>query len=231
MKWLTLLLTFSLVSCAHQETTYVYSAPTTPADPVYRGVAQVYLEHEEGVATGAGFVIGSAGDDVFVMTADHICLKVGRPAKVATIPPHEGVREEFGGRVVYTAEDGDACIVRVFMAIDAFSVLTLAPNAPRTGDRVHTIGAPSGTFPTKTSGWVVGHDFLGTELDLSGDPKMVLVTSIPAYAGNSGGPVYNERHEIVGMISAVHSRYPHSSISVHIEFLREHINTYFESIK
>ena len=228
MKWFTLLLSISLVSCAHRETTYVYGSPLPVADPVFKGVAQIFLDREEGQVTGTAFAFADNGSEIYMLTADHICQEVGRGVIATTIPPHEGTREKYAGRVVYTSEDGDTCILRLEEASGAFEVLRFAPESPRTGDRVYTIGAPSGAFPTKTEGYVVGHDFLGAEPDESGDPKMILITSVPAYGGNSGGPVYNERHEVVGMISAVHHEYPHSSISVHVEFLLEHVDIYFK---
>jgi S1-C subfamily serine protease len=228
VKWLTLLLSISLVSCAHRETTYVYGSPLPVDDPVFKGVAQIFLDRGEKQVTGTAFAIADNGIQVYMLTADHLCQKVGHAVVATTIPPHVGVREKYAGRVVYTAEDGDTCIIRLEEASGAFSVLGFAPESPRVGARVYTIGAPSGAFPTKTEGYVVGYDFLGTEVDESGDPKMILITSVPAYGGNSGGPVYNERHEVVGMISAVHHEYPHSSISVHMEFLLEHLDTYFK---
>ena len=52
MKWFTLLLSISLVSCAHRETTYVYGSPLPVADPVFKGVAQIFLDRGEGQVTG-----------------------------------------------------------------------------------------------------------------------------------------------------------------------------------
>jgi len=229
VRWFALLLSVCLVSCAH-ETTYVYGSPPRVMDPVYSGIAQIYIYRGDAEITGTAFAIADDGHDVYMLTADHLCEQVGRRVRVATTPPHEGVRKEFEGAVVYTEEMGDTCIVRIREASGVFGVLGLASEAPHTGDRVYTIGAPAGVFPSKTEGYVVGYDFLGTELDDTGTVKMTLITSIPVYGGNSGGPVYNERHEVVGMISAVHSEYPHSSISIHIEFLLDHVNTYFSKI-
>jgi S1-C subfamily serine protease len=94
-----------------------------------------------------------------------------------------------------------------------------------------TIGASVGVFPTKTDGYVIGNDLLGT--DPKGDTpaehlKKLLVSAATA-PGNSGGPVYNERFEIVGMLIAKHPEFHHSSLCVHVEALQHHLKKYFKN--
>ena len=225
---ITQILTFILLSCSSQQTTYVYPAPSSvQADPVYHAVAQLFIKHPPGEAIGTGFAVHTDGDDTYMITVDHLCLEVGKGVVAHSFRSGIEEREKYTGEVVYTDEENDVCIVRIDDSAHKFRPLRFTQNPARAGDRVYTIGSPSGAFPTKTEGYVVGHDLLGMEPDEEGESKSLLVTSVPAYSGNSGGPVYNERHEVVGMLAATHYEYPHSSISVHAESLLKHLRLYF----
>lgn len=228
MNLTTLFLTLGLLSCTHQQT-YVYAAPVIlQTDPVYGAVAQVSVRHEDGEAGGTAFAIRNVNDNTYLVSVDHLCVRRGQKAVVvphATAP--EG-RKKYLAKVVYSNPEDDMCIIRAYETGDNFTPLRFSEQAPLPGDRVYTIGSPSGAFPSKTEGYVVGYDLLGMEPDEEGAPKSLLVTSIPAFRGNSGGPVYNQRHEVVGMLSATHIEYPHSSISIHVDSILKHLKVYFK---
>lgn len=228
LNFIVALLALVLLSCTHQST-YIYPAPAsfTRPDPVYKSVAQISIKHTLGTATGTAFAIGNINNNTYMVTVQHLCETRGKRLVAFSIPDTKAGREKYTGKVVYTDPKNDVCIIRVYETGERFVPLRLAKTAPRAGDKVYTIGAPSGTFPTKTGGYVVGHDLLGMEPD-DGSTKVMLVTSIPAFSGNSGGPVYNEQHEVVGMIAATHKKYPHLSISTHVEILFEHLQKYFK---
>ena len=57
--------------------------------------------------------------------------------------------------------------------------------------------------------------------------KKLLVSAASA-GGNSGGPVYNEKFEVIGMLIARHPDFHHSSLCVHREALYYHIKKYFK---
>ena len=226
----TFLLSISLLSCTHQNT-HVYSQYSDSprrADPLYYSVAHLLVKHPEGVAGGTGFAVRNVNSNTYFVTVHHLCLRRGNDVKGATIPHEGNERQVFTGRVVYTTPSDDMCIIRLYDTGDLFSPIVFAPEAPVMGDRVYTIGAPGGAFPTKTEGFVVGHDLLGLDPDDDSDATARLITSVPAYHGNSGGPVYNVQHEVVGAISATHNEYPHSSISIHVDAIVKHLEVYFK---
>jgi S1-C subfamily serine protease len=199
---------------------------------VYRSVAQIAVELEVGQAIGTAFAIRNINNNTYMVTVNHLCESRFREVVAFSASGPGPGRNEFIGKTVYINPENDLCIIRLYDTGEQFIPLKFAEEPPIAGDRIFTIGSPSGAFPTKTDGYVVGHDLLGmvpegTELGAD-ELKVLLVTSVPAFSGNSGGPLYNERHEVVGMISATHKRYPHSSISVHYEAILKHLKVYFK---
>ncbi len=227
MKFLILFLSLFLNSCVHS--THVY-APATQfrPDPVYKSVALIHIKHKLGMATATAFAIQNINNNTYMVTVNHLCERRGRKVVAFTVHTEEAGRKRFKGKTVYSSSENDMCILRLYNTGEQFVPLRFARKVPQAGDRAYTIGAPSGTFPSKTEGYVIGHDLLGMEPDEEGVPKTLLVTTVPAYNGNSGGPVYNEQYEVIGMLAATHKKSPHSSISIHVESILKHLKLYFK---
>ena len=49
----------------------------------------------------------------------------------------------------------------------------------------------------------------------SGYTSTQMIFTCPAIGGSSGSPIFNKTGELVGMVSAVHTRYPIVSMSPH----------------
>ena len=231
MKFL-LLLVLGLFSCTHNYNTKVfndYNVAETQDDPVYHSVAHVIvLDKEKNIRSGGtAFAIQNVNNNTYFVSVHHLCLMRGKDVKLLPLPGKENLRRPFDGRVVYTSEQDDMCIIRAYDTGVQFVAMKFAQSNPLPGDKVFTIGAPSGAFPTKTDGYVVGHDLLGMVPDVT-DYKQKLVTSVPVFQGNSGGPVYNESFEVVGMLSASHRTYSHSSLAIHYESILKHLEVYFK---
>ena len=234
MKWFILLLAVSLVSCTHYHNSASYYSKNIERipDPVYGSVAQVAIELEVGQAIGTAFAIRNINNNTYMLTVNHLCESRFKEVVAFSAAGPKTERNDFVGRTVYASSENDICIIRLYDTGDQFTALKFAEEPPVAGDRIFTIGSPSGTFPTKTDGYVAGHDMLGMvpegEVSSDAEIKTLLVTSVPAFSGNSGGPLYNERYEVVGMISATHKRYPHLSISIHYETILKHLKVYFK---
>lgn len=230
-----------LVSCAHdrtQERTVVERTYTGDViinnlhnigrhDPIYRSVVEL-VETKKG-HTGTGFIIKNINNNSYALTAQHLCVRRGTKFTVNAVPDENNNRKEFVAKAVYVSdEEDDVCLVRVYDTEKYFQVVTFAEEAPKTGDPIMTIGAAVGIFPTKTDGYVIGYDLLGEEeSEQPPSPARRLVTSMPVAPGNSGGPVYNNEFRVVGMLVAMHPRYNHSSMCIHVDTLNIHMNRYF----
>lgn len=76
-------------------------------------------------------------------------------------------------------------------------------DALRPGMRLFAIGAPLGLTHTVTSGVVSA---LRTDTRRGLHPSRLLQTDVPINQGNSGGPLFNEAGEVVGIASFIASR-------------------------
>jgi S1-C subfamily serine protease len=115
-------------------------------------------------------------------------------------------------KIVVYAADGIAREARVYRASPATDLAVLnvnftpkyylslaAPNSYKPGDRVFTFGFPViemlGSEPKFTDGSI-------SSLSGAGDEAAFAQISVPVQPGNSGGPLVNERGQVVGVIAA-----------------------------
>jgi serine protease Do len=92
----------------------------------------------------------------------------------------------------------------------------------RTNDRIFIVGGPLGIFPVTSEGRVIRPKTKGFPVvNLNGR----LLINAAGTHGNSGGPVFNENGEVIGVVMAKTSPYDHVLFCVTIEdieeFLRE----------
>ena len=237
MNWLMVILGITLLSCAGEQSqptiknyytgdTIINNISNTGRhDPVYKSVAKIINKKDKSI--GAGFIFKNINGNSYLMSVQHLCISRGHRLEVHSTPDSNNRKEVFFAKVVYTNKKDDVCIARVYDTGKTFVPMELSKPPPQTGDKVMTIGASVGMFPTKTEGYVIGHDLLGHDPDDKNMMKKLLV-SAPTTAGNSGGPVYNKDFEVVGLLSARHPGFNHSSLCTHVAALRHHIKKYFK---
>jgi S1-C subfamily serine protease len=160
-------------------------APISAAEVAERALAST-LFIRVGSTYGAGILLGPSG---LVLTCAHV---------IADASPIE-VEFSDGARAIASPIDRDSKLDLALLEISAQH----AP-APRIGriasvsigDEVFTMGAPRRMAFSLHRGMVsfVGRDFDGVRY---------LQTDLPANAGNSGGPVINDRGEIIAIMSFI----------------------------
>lgn len=141
--------------------------------------------------TGTGTCFAARPDGVLI-TAYHV------------VKDAESIRVHFGDGIITDAK------LRTFSAGNDLAVLHIDPPTPhyltlaaarsvRVGDQVFTMGYPVaevlGQGPKYTNGVVNSLSGVGGEASL-------LQISVPVQPGNSGGPLVNERGEVVGIVTS-----------------------------
>ena len=86
-----------------------------------------------------------------------------------------------------------------------------APASIHRGDKVYIVGAPLGIFPVKTEGEVSIASMRFEEKEAAHINGRILVTT-PATNGNSGGPAFSDKGEIIGIVMAGAETYDHMTI-------------------
>ncbi len=137
--------------------------------------------------TATGFLITPDG---YLLTACHAVAKTVRRIKIF----YQG--RTYAAQVISKDESTDAALLRIEGT--GFTCLPFVSNAAvKTGDAVFTVGFPQvdiqGVEPKFTEGSVSSLSGLAGSLRF-------LQISVPIQPGNSGGPLVNEKGEVVGLI-------------------------------
>jgi S1-C subfamily serine protease len=142
-----------------------------------------------GIGYGTGFFVNGAGEFV---TAYHVVAN----AKAILVVTADGVRHR--AELLRSSQATDLAVLAVDFRPARY--LTLAPaGRAKPGDHVFTFGFPApevlGAEAKYTDGAISSLTGLGDEASLE-------QISVPVQPGNSGGPVVNDRGEVVGVVHA-----------------------------
>jgi serine protease Do len=142
-------------------------------------------------AQGSGFFISPDG---YLLTNNHV-VDHARRVDVKTT---DG--KIFHAKVVGTDAKTDLAVLKVD-APSPLPYVTLARDAPRVGDWVLAMGNPYGLGGTVTAGIVSAS---GRDIG-AGPYDDYLQIDAPVNKGNSGGPTFNLKGEVVGVNTAIYS--------------------------
>jgi serine protease Do len=143
------------------------------------------------MAAGSGFAISADG---YFVTNNHVV----KDATKVTVQFSDGT--EKPATIVGTDEKTDLAVIKVD-GLTAQPFVKLADDTPRVGDWVMAVGNPFGLGGTVTAGIVsaLDRDIGGT----SDDSYMQIDAAVNS--GNSGGPDFNLKGEVVGVNTAIFS--------------------------
>ena len=162
----------------------------------------VYGQVTEGTSAGSGFILTQDG---YVITNCHVI----DGASSVTVTTHDGT--EYPATIIGSDATNDVAVLKV-EAAGLPAVTVGSSDALVIGDMVVAIGNPLGTLSsTQTVGYVSGKD-----RDVSTDGSLIsmLQTDAAINSGNSGGPLFNMRGELVGITTAKYSGTSTSGASI-----------------
>ena len=185
----------------------------TPGQVYARNVQSVVLITSEirantfgqtvvGSSFGSGFILSENG---YVVTNAHVVEK----ATVIKVTTHAG--EELEAKVVGTDTTNDVAVLKV-EAEGLPAVVLGSSDDLIVGDQVVAIGNPLGDLTsTMTVGYISAKD-----RDVTTDNKTInmLQTDAAINSGNSGGPLFNMKGEVVGITTAKYSGSSSSGASI-----------------
>ena len=160
-------------------------------------VVDVYCKFKNGQeGSGSGIIISTDG---YIVTNYHV-VKNAQGITIYTIS-----NTQLSAEVIFTNETHDIALIKVNSS--SLSVPDLGSSSKlKIGEEVIAIGSPLGLSSTVTKGIVSARrDLLNVQLQL--DENSFITVSIPGAIqhdaalnpGNSGGPLFNSKGEVVGI--------------------------------
>ena len=151
-------------------------------------VVQIWdvISPEEADSKGSGFIINPNG---YILTALHVIAEV--KGRLAVLLQDHKV---YSAELVAYAEDWDIALLRI-QASNLPTLILGDSQRVKEGDPVFVMGYPTSPY---------GATFATTEGVISriyeSEAGRLFQTSAPVNPGNSGGPLLNERGEVIGMV-------------------------------
>ena len=152
-----------------------------------------YFGQTSGTSTGTGFIITENG---YVVTNYHVV----EGASKIFVNTHDG--DEFSAVLVGKDSTNDVAVLKVEGA--GLPYVTLGSSTQlAVGDQVVAIGNPLGDLTsTLTVGYVSAKD---RDVTTEGTTINMIQTDAAINSGNSGGPLFNMKGEVVGITTAKYS--------------------------
>ena len=145
-------------------------------------------------ATGSGFIISSDG---YILTNYHVIEFASFHDLPVNVTMFNG--PTYDAQIIGFDPDNDVALLKID-ATDLNPVLIGSHGDLRVGQRVYAVGNPFGDLLyTMTDGIVSALDRVVT---VEGRSINFFQTSAAVNRGNSGGPVYNTRGEVIGVVTA-----------------------------
>lgn len=171
-------------------------SPFPPGSPVDRWLRQFGIPHphssiSKGIAMGSGFFISADG---YVVTNNHVVANGTNPE----IMTDDG--KIYVAKVVGTDPETDLALMKVSAGTN-FPYVKLAHDPPRIGDWVLPIGNPFGFGGSVTAGIVSAR---GRDIG-EGPYDDFIQIDAPVNVGDSGGPSFNVKGEVIGVNTAIFS--------------------------
>ena len=165
-------------------------------------VVLIYANTSSGRSTGSGFVLT---EDGYVVTNYHV-IEGGTSFSVVT---HDG--EEYAASLTGGDETNDVAVLKVDgVALDPAELGS--SDDLIVGDQVVAIGNPLGELTsTLTVGYISGKN---REVSTDGTSINMLQTDASINSGNSGGPLFNMKGQVIGITTAKYSGNTSSGASI-----------------
>jgi serine protease Do len=147
---------------------------------------------QESRSLGSGFIISKDG---YILTNDHVV----EGADEITVKLTD--KREFKAKVIGSDKRTDIALIKIEPTGPLPAVKTGDPAKLKVGEWVVAIGSPFGFENTVTAGIVSGKGRIMQDANL----VPFIQTDVAINVGNSGGPLFNMRGEVVGINSRLFS--------------------------
>jgi S1-C subfamily serine protease len=165
---------------------------STMKDAPRTSFVKVEVATNEYVSTGSGIIVNHVDEKTLILTAGHICKDNTVAMKVL-----DHYEKEYQVITFIRSNEDDLCIlVTNFISWPAIKV---SKSQPQIGDKVYNIAAPMGIHGPNMSLSFEGH-YQG-QMRLKEEKHPLDIHSVSGMGGSSGSPIFNNKWEIIGIVS------------------------------
>jgi hypothetical protein len=161
--------------------------PNQPPAPPHPAVARIVVHERDGVSYGSGTLVDVRGQFGLVVTNWHVIRDAAGPISVE-FP--DGFRSP--AEVVKTDKDWDLAALSIQRP--SASPVRVSPAAPQLGEWLTIAGYGSGQWRTAAGQCT---QYLAPGVDF---PHEMVELATEARQGDSGGPIFNQQGELVGVL-------------------------------
>jgi len=155
---------------------------------IFRKISPVYLSR-----TGAGFFIDPSG---IIVTNAHTVQQAGR----IKVMLYDGTQTI--GNLIHLVPEADLAFIRITLSVPAAPVMLSDSDRSKLGDSVYTVGNSPVIKGSISGGQINGIGTSKTAQPGGGSGAALFQINFSLYRGDSGCPVFNQRGEVIGLISA-----------------------------
>ena len=157
-------------------------------------IPSMFGQTTTGQSSGSGFVLT---EDGYVVTNHHVIEN----ATAVTVLMHDD--SQYAAKVIGSDANNDVALLKIEEDVTLQAVEVGSSDALNVGDQVIAIGNPLGEVTsTLTVGYVSAK---GRDVITDGTTINMIQTDAAINAGSSGGPLFNNRGEVVGITTAKYS--------------------------
>lgn len=168
-----------------------------------KSVVRILSKYYNGAATGSGFVIKNEPGEVLIATNDHVVE--GNPTSISI---WVGEDRMVDAEIVFTTSQKDLCVLKVTDKIN-MKPLTLSREEPQHGAAIYVVGYPgagdilSDTQAHTSESVTITDGIISAirsfTIEKGGKPVKLLQVNAAINSGNSGGPLFNTKGEVIGI--------------------------------
>ena len=149
--------------------------------------------------SGSGFIIS---EDGYILTNYHVIKDAYQSRQQVTVMTHDGT--EYNAEVVGFESDNDIAVLKI--DAEGLNPAVLGDSdSLLVGDTVYAVGNPLGELEfSMTTGHVSAKDRTITT-ENNADAISMFQVDAAVNSGNSGGPIYNDQGQVVGVVTAKYS--------------------------
>jgi len=166
---------------------------------------------------GTGFIIAPN----IIVTNNHVIA--GKDRKIKVIGYDD--MKPYNATVIATDANADIAVIKIdewddFVAVEHPTILSWGSSrALNVGDIVWSIGHPYGLS------WTVAQGIISNKLRHDDDsPEYYMQTTTPIYPGNSGGPLFDSRGNVIGINTAIFGREGYFGLIIPSDYAKKVVN-------